>query len=713
MIPVTSQFEGVIVSVTERSAGTELAAAASATDDSIEVIDLDGLDRDGGVLTIGEEQIIYTVPEDSEGTVDLDTPLANSYDEEEPVLVYPPAMERLAYVMGDDQEEEIEVRVPHALYDRIAVGIRDDDETSEVVVVAIEDDDFVVVDLLGVEPVIDATFIDRDTTPGGTISDGIPPASSPTPTVQGGISYLAVKWEEEENHDRVTYDVHISDTTGFTPDASTFAGSIVGTLFFARKLPDDSPFVYGTTYYVKLIARDVDGEAGPGGQGSGQLVEALGPDIAVNAIIAEHILAGEVTAEKLEAILVLATRLATGTSGQRVEIDEDGIRLLNASDETMVDIPVVGDPFFAGELFAAGLVLEGHTAPNPPDDRVVKWVDSADEDELVIAAWENGTARSGQLEVRSDDDADATLLANGGDNTAAVYAVADQPIGVSARAGALAAGNDETIIDSNDESDFVRLSARGSGRMAIPDSSTRGGLPTGALVPFAGRTAPADFLLCDGSAVSRSTYADLFAAIVENLGTATITIASPGVVTRNAHGLVTGDSIYFTTTVNLPTGLSPNVLYYVLAETANTFRLATTRANAYAGTAINTSGTQAGVHTLFFCPYGLGNGSTTFNVPDTRGRAVIGADGAAARITGSGTRPDTLGGGGGFETHQLVTAELPVHSHTIPSSGAVTNSGAAGRTTTAGSGQSTGNAGSDTPHPNMPPYLVVNHLIKT
>ena len=38
-------------------------------------------------------------------------------------------------------------------------------------------------------------------------------------------------------------------------------------------------------------------------------------------------------------------------------------------------------------------------------------------------------------------------------------------------------------------------------------------LPTGMIVDFAGPTPPAGFLPCDGAAVSRTTYADLFAAI--------------------------------------------------------------------------------------------------------------------------------------------------------------------------------------------------------
>lgn len=47
-----------------------------------------------------------------------------------------------------------------------------------------------------------------------------------------------------------------------------------------------------------------------------------------------------------------------------------------------------------------------------------------------------------------------------------------------------------------------------------------GALPTGAVIPYAGTgTVPDGFLYCDGSAVSRTTYADLFAAIGTTYGT--------------------------------------------------------------------------------------------------------------------------------------------------------------------------------------------------
>jgi hypothetical protein len=79
--------------------------------------------------------------------------------------------------------------------------------------------------------------------------------------------------------------------------------------------------------------------------------------------------------------------------------------------------------------------------------------------------------------------------------------------------------------------------------------------------------------------------------------TITMTIAAPGVVTWTAHGMSTGQSITFTTTGALPTGLTANTQYFVTVVDANTFKLSTTRKTLAAGTFITTSGTQSGVHT--------------------------------------------------------------------------------------------------------------------
>lgn len=153
-------------------------------------------------------------------------------------------------------------------------------------------------------------------------------------------------------------------------------------------------------------------------------------------------------------------------------------------------------------------------------------------------------------------------------------------------------------------------------------------IPTGLMLPFPARTLPSStyFLECDGTAISRSTYDDLFNVLVPNLGAFTVTIASPGVFTLTGHGLLTGDQVYLTTTGALPTGLSQNTIYWVTKIDANTFKLATSLANAKASTNINTSGTQSGVHSLFYCPFGLGDGSTTFNLPNGKGKTMFGRD---------------------------------------------------------------------------------------
>lgn len=55
--------------------------------------------------------------------------------------------------------------------------------------------------------------------------------------------------------------------------------------------------------------------------------------------------------------------------------------------------------------------------------------------------------------------------------------------------------------------------------------------------------------------------------------------------------------------------------------------------------------------------YGAGDGSTTFKLPDSRGRVDVGAG------TGSGLTARVLGATGGAETHQLSESEMPSHTH--------------------------------------------------
>jgi len=126
--------------------------------------------------------------------------------------------------------------------------------------------------------------------------------------------------------------------------------------------------------------------------------------------------------------------------------------------------------------------------------------------------------------------------------------------------------------------------------------------------------------------------------------------------------------------------------------------------------------------------YGVGNGSTTFSLPNLNGRTAIGAGVYTDPVSGSLTR--TIGQTIGAERHTLTTPEMPSHTHTdsghnhpftytgpLPGSDAVNYRGpdaGAFRNTTTDSGFAnilpTGGGGT---HNNMQPSLVVNYIIKT
>lgn len=129
--------------------------------------------------------------------------------------------------------------------------------------------------------------------------------------------------------------------------------------------------------------------------------------------------------------------------------------------------------------------------------------------------------------------------------------------------------------------------------------------------------------------------------------------------------------------------------------------------------------TYADLFTAIGTSYGVGDGSTTFNVPDLRGRVPAGKDNmggsAAGRLTSTTMTPDgvTLGATGGAQTHQLTTAELASHSHSGSFTTASTGSGGGSGVTTITGSANTGSAGSDQAHNNVQPSQIFNFIIKT
>ena len=106
--------------------------------------------------------------------------------------------------------------------------------------------------------------------------------------------------------------------------------------------------------------------------------------------------------------------------------------------------------------------------------------------------------------------------------------------------------------------------------------------------------------------------------------------------------------------------------------------------------------------------YGVGDGVTTFNIPNLKGRIPVGLD-------ASQTEFDTLNEQGGAKTHTLTIAEMPSHNHSYVNQ-PNTHQVAVSLTTTdtaddVNVNQTTGNTGGDGAHNNLQPYIVLNYII--
>lgn len=133
--------------------------------------------------------------------------------------------------------------------------------------------------------------------------------------------------------------------------------------------------------------------------------------------------------------------------------------------------------------------------------------------------------------------------------------------------------------------------------------------------------------------------------------------------------------------------------------------------------------TYADLFTAIGTTYGSGDGSTTFNLPDLRGRVIAGQDdmgGTSANRLTSPINGDNLGATGGSQSHTLTTAQIPSHSHSMGSNSRV-QMGLDNGTTYAGyspsqysvTTYSTQSTGGGQAHNNMQPTIILNYIIKT
>lgn len=128
------------------------------------------------------------------------------------------------------------------------------------------------------------------------------------------------------------------------------------------------------------------------------------------------------------------------------------------------------------------------------------------------------------------------------------------------------------------------------------------------------------------------------------------------------------------------------------------------------GANVSRTGDPAKLFGAIGTTHGVGDGATTFGLPDSRRRTAVGSGG-----TGTGTLGNAVGNTGGAETHTLTQAETPLKSHTHP----VTQGNAVGSGSVAVSGNvftsTATSAASDataSAHDILQPSMVVTKMIR-
>jgi microcystin-dependent protein len=204
------------------------------------------------------------------------------------------------------------------------------------------------------------------------------------------------------------------------------------------------------------------------------------------------------------------------------------------------------------------------------------------------------------------------------------------------------------IADNSVTAAKVAANALPSTKIA-PLGGLPGFVPVGSEMMWPALVAPSGWLMEWGQAVSRAAYVALFTAITfvttGNISNGSSTISSlPGdFTTTGAVGAVVEGP-------GIPLGA------FITAVSSTTFTLSQPATAGAIGA------------TIRLLPWGQGDGSTTFNVPDARGYAIVGREVGTTRIA-SAFDASRLGNSGGEASHLLLTSEMPSHNHPLTDPG--------------------------------------------
>ena len=235
-------------------------------------------------------------------------------------------------------------------------------------------------------------------------------------------------------------------------------------------------------------------------------------------------------------------------------------------------------------------------------------------------------------------------------------------------------------------------------------------LVTGMIIPYGGGTTPDGFLACDGAAVSRTTYSDLFTALGTTFG------AGDGSTTFNVPDL--GGRV--------PLGQDTDFSRGDTGGSADAIVVSHSHEDDFA---VSSAGSHAHEESLTIDSAGSHDHDVSVSIANSSSHVHAGsavpADGdsgttnfRSARRTISGTQgnPDTiqsltgiLTGVGGVHSHTATVTETAAGSHDHTISGSIDSAGAHTHDLT-GSVSTAGASGSDA---NLQPYTVTNWIIKT